>query len=78
MGLLERLPPRINEKPPHYFGRNDLETLLASGNCGDWIKIRQVKDTYTSHNSRKAFYCTVCRTVYVNMCVKYIESGTAR
>ena len=40
VGLLERLPQRINEKPPYYFGRNDLETLMASGNAADWVRIR--------------------------------------
>jgi tRNA-dihydrouridine synthase 3 len=40
VGLLERVPQRINERPLEYFGRSDLETLLASGNCADWIKIR--------------------------------------
>lgn len=40
MGLLERVPQNINERPPHYRGRDDLETLMASPNCGDWIKIR--------------------------------------
>ena len=40
VGILERVPQRINEKPPHYFGRSDLETLMASANCADWIKIR--------------------------------------
>lgn len=40
IGLLEVLPQKINERPPYYFGRNDLETLMASPNCGDWIKLR--------------------------------------
>lgn len=39
VGLLERLPPNINERPPAYRGRNDLETLMASPNYKDWIKI---------------------------------------
>lgn len=39
IGLLERLPPSINERPPAYRGRNDLETLMASPNYKDWIKI---------------------------------------
>ncbi|KAL8177535.1 UNVERIFIED_CONTAM: hypothetical protein K2H54_011081 [Gekko kuhli] len=39
-GLLERLPQRINERPPYYMGRDYLETLMASQNVGDWIKIR--------------------------------------
>jgi tRNA-dihydrouridine synthase 3 len=39
VGLLERLPQHINEKPPRYYGRNDLETLMASGHVQDWIKI---------------------------------------
>ncbi|CAG4968604.1 unnamed protein product [Colias eurytheme] len=42
VGLLERPPQKINERPPSYFGRNDLETLMASGNCSDWIKISEM------------------------------------
>ncbi|XP_063376050.1 tRNA-dihydrouridine(47) synthase [NAD(P)(+)]-like [Cydia fagiglandana] len=42
VGLLERPPQKINERPPIYFGRNDLETLMASGNCQDWIKISEM------------------------------------
>jgi tRNA-dihydrouridine synthase 3 len=40
VGLLEYLPPSLNERPPAYRGRDDLETLLASKNYKDWIKIR--------------------------------------
>lgn len=40
IGVLEHLPPKINDRPPAYRGRNDLETLLASNNYKDWIKIR--------------------------------------
>lgn len=40
MGLLERVPQRINERPPYYLGRNHLETLMASQNVGDWVQIR--------------------------------------
>nr|KAG5696751.1 hypothetical protein BaRGS_013560 [Batillaria attramentaria] len=46
VGVLERPPQKINERPPHYHGRNDLETLMASPSCGDWVKIRN-KKTYT-------------------------------
>ncbi|CAH3838553.1 tRNA-dihydrouridine(47) synthase [NAD(P)(+)]-like [Pieris brassicae] len=42
VGLLERPPQKINERPPSYFGRNDLETMMASGNCSDWIKISEM------------------------------------
>ncbi|XP_048354609.1 tRNA-dihydrouridine(47) synthase [NAD(P)(+)]-like isoform X2 [Sphaerodactylus townsendi] len=41
-GLLERLPQRINERPPYYVGRDYLETLMASQNVGDWIKISEM------------------------------------
>ena len=40
VGLLERLPQRINERPPYYLGRNYLETLMASQKAADWIRIR--------------------------------------
>lgn len=42
VGLLERTPQKINERPPLYFGRDDMETLMASGNCSDWIKISEM------------------------------------
>jgi tRNA-dihydrouridine synthase 3 len=40
VGLLDYLPPVLNERAPAYKGRNELETLMASGNYKDWIKIR--------------------------------------
>ncbi|NXU76768.1 DUS3L synthase, partial [Oreotrochilus melanogaster] len=39
VGLLEHLPQKINERPPYYLGRDYLETLMASQNVDDWIKI---------------------------------------
>ncbi|QUC18461.1 uncharacterized protein UV8b_02702 [Ustilaginoidea virens] len=42
IGLLEYLPPSLNDRPPAYVGRNDLETLMASGNYKDWIKITEM------------------------------------
>lgn len=42
IGLLEHLPPSINDRPPAYRGRNDLETLMASGNVKDWVKISEM------------------------------------
>ncbi|GAB1608760.1 tRNA-dihydrouridine(47) synthase [NAD(P)(+)]-like [Argonauta hians] len=42
VGVLERVPQRINERPPYYVGRDDLETLMSSSNCRDWIKISEM------------------------------------
>lgn len=42
VGLLEYLPPSLNDRAPAYRGRNDLETLLASPNYKDWIKISEM------------------------------------
>lgn len=42
IGILEHLPPRIQDRPPQYRGRNDLETLLSSDNYKDWIKISEM------------------------------------
>ncbi|XP_061933974.1 tRNA-dihydrouridine(47) synthase [NAD(P)(+)]-like isoform X2 [Apis cerana] len=42
VGILERPPQRINERPPFYKGRDDMETLMASSNCADWIKLSEM------------------------------------
>uniref|UniRef100_A0A4W5N6B5 tRNA-dihydrouridine(47) synthase [NAD(P)(+)] n=1 Tax=Hucho hucho TaxID=62062 RepID=A0A4W5N6B5_9TELE len=42
VGLLERVPQRINERPPYYMGRDYLESLMASQHVGDWIKISEM------------------------------------
>jgi tRNA-dihydrouridine synthase 3 len=44
-GILEHLPPNIQDRPPAWRGRNDLETLMGSDNYLDWIKIRYVRHT---------------------------------
>ncbi|MCJ1479616.1 tRNA-dihydrouridine synthase 3 [Lambiella insularis] len=42
VGILEHLPPSLQDRPPAWKGRNELETLLGSDNFRDWIKIRHV------------------------------------
>jgi tRNA-dihydrouridine synthase 3 len=42
IGLLERMPPQMNERPPPFKGRSELETLLASGDSRDWVKISEM------------------------------------
>ncbi|KAB5588323.1 TRNA-dihydrouridine synthase 3 [Ceratobasidium theobromae] len=42
IGLLERLPGKINERPPAYRGRDELETLLASNKSSDWVRISEM------------------------------------
>ncbi|KIJ63693.1 hypothetical protein HYDPIDRAFT_92327 [Hydnomerulius pinastri MD-312] len=42
IGLLERLPGRINDRAPAFKGRDELETLLASPNSQDWVKISEM------------------------------------
>jgi len=42
LGLLEVLPPSLQDRPPAFRGRNELETLLASENYKDWIKISEM------------------------------------
>lgn len=39
VGLLDVIPQRLNWRPPSYFGRNDLETLMASDSAADWVNI---------------------------------------
>lgn len=40
--MLEVLPPNIQDRPPLWKGRNEMETLLASGNSKDWVKISEM------------------------------------
>ncbi|KAF4325552.1 hypothetical protein BBO99_00000319 [Phytophthora kernoviae] len=42
VGLLEKLPQHINDRPAPYYGRNDLETLMASDQAVDWVKISEM------------------------------------
>lgn len=45
VALLEHLPPNIQDRPPRFRGRNELETLMASDNYKDWMKIRYAVHT---------------------------------
>jgi len=42
IGILERRPARLNDRPPSWRGRNELETLLGSADSRDWIKISEM------------------------------------
>jgi len=42
IGILAHLPPSLQDRPPAYRGRNELETLLASDDYLDWIKISEM------------------------------------
>ncbi|BGP27994.1 tRNA-dihydrouridine synthase 3 [Rhodotorula toruloides] len=42
VGLLERLPTNMNERPFVFRGRDELETLLSSDQSKDWVKITEM------------------------------------
>ncbi|XP_075683782.1 tRNA-dihydrouridine(47) synthase [NAD(P)(+)]-like [Rhinoderma darwinii] len=42
VGVLERVPQKLNERPLYYMGRDYMETLMASQNASDWIKISEM------------------------------------
>ncbi|KAG8978890.1 tRNA-dihydrouridine synthase 3 [Tulasnella sp. JGI-2019a] len=42
LGILEVLPPKMNDRPPQFRGRDELETLLSSGHSRDWVKISEM------------------------------------
>ncbi|KAK4378213.1 hypothetical protein RND71_000075 [Anisodus tanguticus] len=42
VGLLDVIPQRINWRPPSYYGRDDLETLMASDSAADWVRISEM------------------------------------
>ena len=40
----------MNERAPQFIGRDDLETLMASANSDDWVKITFVSDVSNDDN----------------------------
>lgn len=42
VGLLEILPQKLNWRPPLYYGRNELETLMGSDSAADWVHISEM------------------------------------
>jgi tRNA-dihydrouridine synthase 3 len=42
VGLLEVLPQKMNARPDKFHGRDELETLMASDNVKDWIKLSEI------------------------------------
>jgi tRNA-dihydrouridine synthase 3 len=42
VGIIETLPQRLNLRPERFVGRNDLETLMSSGQVQDWIKLSEM------------------------------------
>lgn len=42
VGLLEQQPQFMNDRPPFYVGRNDLETLMSSDQVSDWITLSEM------------------------------------
>ncbi|SMN22689.1 similar to Saccharomyces cerevisiae YLR401C DUS3 Dihydrouridine synthase, member of a widespread family of conserved proteins including Smm1p, Dus1p, and Dus4p [Maudiozyma saulgeensis] len=42
MGICERFPVKLNERPPNWIGRDSMETLLGSTNSNDWIKLSEL------------------------------------
>ncbi|KAI9141479.1 hypothetical protein BKA69DRAFT_1028401 [Paraphysoderma sedebokerense] len=41
-GLLEVIPQKMNDRPPKFKGRCEMETLLASDDVKDWLKISEM------------------------------------
>lgn len=42
VGIIERLPVALMDRPPPCFGRSDLETLFMSPEPADWVKITEM------------------------------------
>lgn len=42
IGILEHLPPSMNDRPPPFKGRDELETLLASTDANDWVRLSEM------------------------------------
>jgi len=42
VGIIDGSRQVMNKRPPPYFGRNELETLMASSRSDDWVKITEI------------------------------------
>ncbi|KAL6213720.1 hypothetical protein ACLB2K_013164 [Fragaria x ananassa] len=42
VGLLDVIPQRLSWRPPSYFGRDDLETLMGSDSAADWVRLSEM------------------------------------
>lgn len=42
VGVLEVTPQHLNDRPPPFCGRSDLETKMASKDCKDWIHLSEM------------------------------------
>ncbi|CAR26563.1 hypothetical protein ZYGR_0H03800 [Zygosaccharomyces rouxii] len=42
MGICEKYPVQLNERPPNWKGRDEMETMLASPDASDWIKLSEM------------------------------------
>ncbi|WOH03854.1 hypothetical protein DCAR_0623254 [Daucus carota subsp. sativus] len=42
VGLLDVVPAQLNWRSPSYFGRDELESLMASDSAADWIRISEM------------------------------------
>ncbi|AQZ13694.1 DUS3 (YLR401C) [Zygosaccharomyces parabailii] len=42
MGICEKYPVQLNERPPNWKGRDEMETLLGSPDASDWIKLSEL------------------------------------
>ncbi|AJV77666.1 Dus3p [Saccharomyces cerevisiae YJM453] len=50
MGICERYPVKLNERPPNWCGRDELETLMGSTDVNDWIKLSDLFFGKTDEN----------------------------
>jgi tRNA-dihydrouridine synthase 3 len=42
VGILERVPQRMNDRPPAFLGRDQLETWMGSAHAGDWVRLTEL------------------------------------
>lgn len=55
VGILECPPQKINDRPPVFKGRDELETLMASPNCAHWIELRYI--ILSIEREKNEIYC---------------------
>lgn len=75
VGLLEVLPQKLNWRPPNYYGRSDLETLMASQRSS---KLGRHLQAATWADAPRLYVCSKAQEQLVWQREEHVAGGRGR